>query len=88
MTETKPQAQEPRKPEKVYDDWQMEAIERVTGKHAFINSRAVFLTDDCLVPMDEYDMPCLFIFDEDSREGFQAAFKEWSDANEEIEPPF
>ena len=83
MTETEKQELEPRKPEKVYDDWQIEAIERVTGFPV-----ETILGGEVLIRDNQPDILwVLFQFD-GTREGFQAAFKEWSYANEEIEPPF
>lgn len=86
MTETEKQELEPRKPENVYDDWQIEAIERIEGPTISVLSDQVICWGPSGNPFYT-DGHTIFEYD-GTREGFQAAFKEWSYANEEIEPPF
>ena len=82
MTETEKQELEPRKPENVYDDWQIERIRICKG------AAHIRITSDLVIAEYDYDQPWPIFKHDGTREGFQAAFKEWSHANEEIEPPF
>jgi len=77
---------------RVYDDWQLEAIERVTGRCCAIgNRRAMMETLDERGHPIIYDIAglptTLFTYD-GTRDGFQRAYLVWARANEETESPF
>ena len=73
--------------EQIYDDWQVEAIERVTGEDVVVTNWGVVIEHTLSIWHPSGECTAVFQYD-GTRDGFQRAYLEWARANTAIEPPF